>query len=66
MINEEKEILKHMNFTPNKVSQQMNKKNNYSNFKKNANRSQDDIIVHNEDDVEFDLWPDIKKTYAAN
>lgn len=60
----EEDLLKHMNFTPNRMSQAINRKNNYSNFKKNANRSQDDIVVENNyDEVEFDLWPEIQRSY---
>jgi len=63
-MNLEEELLKHMNFVPNKASQIINRKNNYSNFKKNVNRSQDDVIVYNDkEEIEFDLWPDIKRTY---
>jgi hypothetical protein len=57
----------------------INKYNNYSNFKKNPNpnnshsqnytpshnRSQDDIgLFENNDEIEFDLWPDLNKVYV--
>jgi hypothetical protein len=62
----EEELIKHMNFVPNRNSQAINRKNNYSNFKRNANRSQDDIDVeqqNNYDEVEYDLWPEIQRSY---
>lgn len=62
----EEDLIKHMNFVPNRNSQVINRKNNYSNFKKNANRSQDEIVVDNNnnyDEVEFDLWPEIQRSY---
>ncbi len=64
ILNEEKEILKNMNFNANKKSKILNGKNT-SNFKKNPNRSQDDIRVDYDDNLEFDLWPDIRKNYGA-
>lgn len=61
---EEEEISNRVqNFTPNKVSQMINQKNNYSGFKRNLNRSQDHTKVQDYDDIEFDLWPDIQKSY---
>ena len=58
------ELNKERMYTPNINSMMIVKKNNYHNFKKNANRSQDDInVTGNDNEVEFDLWPDIDKTY---
>ena len=44
----------------------MNKKNNYSNFKKNLNRSQDDRIDDDYNELQFDLWPEINKSNFQN
>jgi hypothetical protein len=45
--------------------------NNYFNFKKNPNpntnpnKSQNDMgLFDNNEEIEFDLWPDINKTYV--
>jgi len=60
----ELDMNKEKDYMPNATSMMIVKKNNYYNFKKNSNKSQDDNSDNeNNDEVEFDLWPDIEKTY---
>jgi len=61
----ELELNREKEYVPNPTSMMIVKNNNYYNFKKNITKQQEDNgETETNNEIEFDLWPDINKTYV--